>query len=386
MKKFLIILTLSTLILVNEFTLVYFTKGDLLQEYNLNKIRYFNLINLLLLVLIYLYWSDFYKLRIFSKILIIFFLFITVDYLSKYAGYGYGHSKSDYHRYIFPYDWIRGKPNVLDHNKYGFRGKTTPDTFRNPDKIVIGLFGGSTGYHGNPTILEIISEKLKKDGLENISINFSSVSSNHNQHLHRLLEFSEFSYDLIIFYGGGNETFQQLYYDPRPGYPYNFYMFENILSPIFYLTKYSNIIGELDKQFKISFGLPSFSNLNDKLQNPNKLNNENFKKWANSIKENYFETVLKSKKITENIIKPNKCNKASFLAIFQPLNVNEKTKLDYLINIIRSDLKKGEIKDMYPLKDDVKFTDIIHVDQNSKKLIADEIYPDILKIIKKNCS
>ena len=54
--------------------------------------------------------------------------------------------------------------------------------------------------------------------------NFGSVSSNHSQHVHRLIEFSDrYSFDLVIFYGGGNETFQYANYDPRPGYPYIFF-------------------------------------------------------------------------------------------------------------------------------------------------------------------
>ena len=105
-----------------------------------------------------------------------------------------------------------------------------------------------------------------------------------------------------------------LYYDPRPGYPYNFYMFENLLSPVFYLTKYSNIMGELDKQFKITFNFKSPRKLGENLQNPNDLNDEDFKTWSDKVKINYFTTLNKAKQVTENIIKPNKCNKTSFLS------------------------------------------------------------------------
>ena len=36
--------------------------------------------------------------------------------------------------------------------------------------------------------------------------------SNHNQHLHRLVKFSEFKFDVVIFYGG-NELLNNYYYD-----------------------------------------------------------------------------------------------------------------------------------------------------------------------------
>ena len=384
MKKILLFLSLLLLLFVNEFTLVNFSTENYLKEYNLIKIRFFNLINFIFILLIYFYWADFNKLKIIPKFLISFLLLISIDYLSKYAGFGYGHDRSDYHRHIFPYDWVRGKPNVLDHNQFGFRGMVTPDIKRDKNKIVIALFGGSTGYYGDPTILQSVSNNLKKKGYSNIAINFSSVSSNHNQHLHRLLEFSEHKYDFIIFYGGGNETFQQLYYDPRPGFPYNFYMFENLTSPIFYLSKYSNIMGELDKQFKITFNFKSPTKLGENLRNPMNLNDEDFKIWSDQIKINYFTTLNKAKKISENIIKPNKCIRTSFLSFFQPINISDE-KLKLLVNNVQKDLKKNNVKDLFYLKDKVIFRDIVHIDQNSKNLISDKISSEIINFIKKNC-
>ena len=54
------------------------------------------------------------------------------------------------------------------------------------------------------------SDNLKKQGVENIVYNFSSNSSNHNQHIHRLIKFLNYKYDAVIFYGGNNETIQYL--------------------------------------------------------------------------------------------------------------------------------------------------------------------------------
>ena len=60
-------------------------------------------------------------------------------------------------------------------------------------------------------------------------------------------------------------------------------MFENLLSQIFYLTKYSNIIGELDKQFKLTFNFKSPTKLGENLQNPISLNSEDFEIWSDKI-------------------------------------------------------------------------------------------------------
>ena len=175
-----------------------------------------------------------------------------------------------------------------------------------------------------------------------------------------------------------------LYYDPRPGYPYNFYMFENLLSPVFYLTKYSNIIGELDKQFKITFNFKSPTELGENLQNPNDLNDEDFKIWSDKVKKNYFTTLNKAKQITENSIKPNKCNKTSFLSFFQPINVSDK-KTKFLVDSVLKDLNKNNVKNLFYLKDQVIFKDIVHIDQNSKNLISNKISSEIINIIKINC-
>ena len=171
MKKFLLLSLFFALLLINEFTLVNFTEDNYLKEYNLIKIRYLNLINFILIILIYFYWTDFINLKIVPKFLIFILLLSSIDFLSKYAGFGYGNDKTDYHRYIFPYDWIRGKPNVLDHNQFGFRGTITPDVERDKNKIVIGLFGGSTGYNGDPTILQSVSNNLKKNDRDIFELN-----------------------------------------------------------------------------------------------------------------------------------------------------------------------------------------------------------------------
>ena len=161
-------------------------------------------------------------------------------------------------------------------------------------------------------------------------------------------------------------------------------MFENLSSPVFYLTKYSNIMGELDKQFKITFKFKSPTKLGENLQNPNNLNDQDFKLWSDKIKINYFNTLNKAKQITENVIRPNKCNKTSFLSFFQPINISDE-KLKILVDSVRKDLKKNNVNDLFYLKNKVIFKDIVHIDQNSKNLISDKISSEVINLIKINC-
>ena len=58
----------------------------------------------------------------------------------------------------------------------------------------------------------------------------------------------DFKPDLIIFYGGFNETIQNAVFDPRPGFPYNFF-YRSGTGPLSkLLLQNSAIIGEFDKK------------------------------------------------------------------------------------------------------------------------------------------
>ena len=99
---------------------------------------------------------------------------------------------------------------------------------------------------------------------------------------------------------------------------------------------------------------------------------------------NYFTTLNKAKQISENMIKPNKCIRTSFVSFFQPINISDE-KLKLLVNNVQKDLKKNNVKDLFYLKDKVIFKDIIHIDQNSKNLISDKVSSEIINFVKKNC-
>ena len=143
-------------------------------------------------------------------------------------------------------------------------------------------------------------------------------------------------------------------------------------------------MGELDKQFKITFYFKSPTKLGENLRNPINLNDEDFKIWSDQIKMNYFTTLNKAKQISENMIKPNKCIRTSFVSFFQPINISDE-KLKLLVNNVQKDLKKNNVKDLFYLKDKVIFKDIIHIDQNSKNLISDKVSSEIINFVKKNC-
>ena len=165
MKKIILIILSLILIFINELTLANLSPDSNLGIHYLIKIRFFNLITFLSMIIVYFYYENFLTVKITKKIFFIIFYLFTIDYVSKFVGFGYPTNEKDSIRYIFPYDWIRGEPNVVDHNEFGFRG-VAPNTIRDPKKFVIGFFGGSTGYAGTPPIIELLSQKLKKNNFE----------------------------------------------------------------------------------------------------------------------------------------------------------------------------------------------------------------------------
>ena len=58
--------------------------------------------------------------------------------------------------------------------------------------------------------------------------------------------YSNYNFDIVIFYGGFNETFQTLYADPRPGYPFNYWTVGELHPLKFTLLKYSPFFSEID--------------------------------------------------------------------------------------------------------------------------------------------
>ena len=79
---------------------------------------------------------------------------IALDLGLNFLGFGYPshYTEEKILRYPTPMDSFSGKPNEMGHNEFGFRGK-----FENKiNYLSIAFFGGSTGYLGEPTIIENI--------------------------------------------------------------------------------------------------------------------------------------------------------------------------------------------------------------------------------------
>lgn len=380
------------LLLFNEFTLVYLDQNPPLSEKALKNIRLINL-SVFFFPFLYSYLKKFYvalKINLFVQYFINFsnasiryispsiITIIVLDILLSFLGFGYEshYQQENIERSPSPYDSFSGKPHRLDHNKYGFRGKFITKGELNSQAISIAFFGGSTGYNGDPPIPILIQNEINKRGYESVVYNFSSTSSNHSQHLHRLLKFHDkFRFDLVIFYGGGNETLQYLDYDPRPGYPFNFF-YRQELSPLLQAAlRYSSILGEFDKYTGKLSGLSEIrSNLDANT-------------WKESIITRYWKDLSSAKRLTENMVEPNSCNASNFISVLQPANPILKSHVEVweLLKLSSQNVVHESHVDLSNLDNEISFTDIIHIDHQSRLKISKKLVDIIISTLSKNC-
>jgi lysophospholipase L1-like esterase len=116
-------------------------------------------------------------------------------------------------------------------NPMGFRFEGTLTKEKSRREYRVFVLGGSTVFNGYPlshSIPGILEELFKQDGFSNVRVyNFGVVGFVSGQELalltHTLVDYHP---DLVIVYDGGNDVYQPLQYDPRPGYPCNFISYE----------------------------------------------------------------------------------------------------------------------------------------------------------------
>ena len=276
------------------------------------------------------------------------------------------------HRYPHPYVGFTGKPNKGEsphkHNEFGFLGPELNQA--KSDDFTIAFFGGSTGYRGNPNLPIMIEENLIKNNFNkgNVFIsNFSAESSNHNQHLHMLIEFVlKSKVDLVIFYGGWNETVGQAAYDPRPGYPLNFFYIHDE-------PHWKKILIENSRLFGM---------LQHKIVNKKKFNEIVYsEKWNRDIVNNYFETLNKARLVV-NILEPNIKEKTDFFALYQPFDLSKTEEIMPIHAMIKD--KSKSLSWLYDINDilleiENSYMDAIHVEKHAREIIAEVISELIIK-------
>jgi lysophospholipase L1-like esterase len=130
-----------------------------------------------------------------------------------------------------------GAGRAIRLNAEGFRIEREIVNPKPADEIRIFVLGGSTVVGGRPvtaTIPAVIEAHLKANGLPQARVyNFGVLSFVSGQELsllvHRLIDLKP---DLVIVYDGANDVLGPWFYDPRPGYPFNFVTEEEAMSTL----------------------------------------------------------------------------------------------------------------------------------------------------------
>lgn len=156
----------------------------------------------------------------------------------------------DFFRYPRPYTMFGGRPNVsfvhidgsdplwkeshIKFNHLGFRFQKPISRQKEPGEYRVFVIGGSTlvlGTTEEKTIPGYLQTLAHKSGKKNWNVyNFGIVSAVTGQQLSLVLhELVAFQPDLIISYDGANDILSPYYADPRPNYPFNFFVIENKL-------------------------------------------------------------------------------------------------------------------------------------------------------------
>lgn len=306
------------------------------------------------------------KIVCYGVYLLLITIFFDVVILRYLLGFGYpSHlEQENVLRYPAPYIEFKGKPGVNGHNEQGFLGPSLDSTARCDFKIA--FLGGSTGYNGNPPIAKLLEQELEDTLQTSVTVaNYSILSSNHRQHIHLMLEYLyNVEADMILFYGGFNETIQSGYYDPRPGYPYNFY-YRGETGPLKkVLVEYSAVLGELDQRTGIFTG---WDELHDRYQPFSEA-------WNKTIVDYYFETLDTAERLS-GPIKATYFDHPVFLAFYQPYQVPEKFKASHQTIKKRADSVDYlyDVSNLYDSFGPNAYTDIVHVQQYARQAMAEQM-------------
>ncbi len=203
---------------------------------------------------------------------------------------------------------------TVPYAQFAFRQIMTKSSF---DKITffksdsntlkVAFFGGSTGQPIDERYFSKVLSKYLDTDVE--VVNFSCSAAHHRQHLHMIPELfgtPERQPDIVVFYGGYNELMNPLIYDPRPGYPYNFYYKEQPLY-IQALIRYSATFYLLESRTR---NITSYNRLADEYQ-------VRSDEWTTNIINKYFETLTLANNFT-NTLHSNRYGHTKFIAFYQP--------------------------------------------------------------------
>ena len=221
-------------------------------------------------------------------------------------------------RVAHPYIQFKGSAGTGGHNKLGYGGEM-PAPEKADGEYRIFVLGGSTVRFGNPTVSELLEQMFHDEGFDEVRVfNIGVSGSNTGMELARLVfDLPQYEPDLVVSYSGGNDINLPVWMDPRPGYPYNFMVYENHPLyvedyPTFALAAYGS---HLIRLFGNSYFQERFSQRGRLKQSAG----WNTADWRDGIAEAYVRNMQTSAKVASAL-------DAEFVAFLQPMLFSKKNR------------------------------------------------------------
>lgn len=212
------------------------------------------------------------------------------------------HADLSSQKFSILYEIDRDKSQLL--NQIGLRGELPSKEKGGEFRIII--LGGSAVFSNNSWLNSIpgsLGEILHQNGYTNVKVyNWGIVAFISSQELSLLTHLAlDYKPDLVLVYDGANDVHQPFTYDPRPGYPYNWFLYETGLR----LAKGKSSVEEtlsslflhsklLQQLFKKSFivRLTQIESLRNTVH-------YNSFEWRKEIADNYLNNINKMCKISQ---------------------------------------------------------------------------------------
>jgi hypothetical protein len=289
-----------------------------------------------------------------------------------------------------------GTPERL--NGRGYRG-AEPAPEKPDGEIRVFVIGGSAVFEGDPPLPALLEAELHDRGLSAVRcFNYGVLSSVSGQELVRVVfEVVDLEPDLVVMFNGGNDLTSPVQYDPRPGYPFNFIVYEaNPLLgrdvsayPKWTLLAYgSNVLRALAP----GVFTDRFVDLERVRGKVGYLSSE----WRDRIASVYVGNLVKTQQISRAF-------GSDFIAFFQPLVFFKRTlgqkeqritaplegfgkmardlRLRVRLELQRAESRQGlvarDLSDIFDSTEEDMFYDIIHVTRPGKEILARAMAEDV---------
>ncbi len=302
-----------------------------------------------------------------------------------------------------PYTMFTGLPEGQIQseslNRMGYRGEAPP-ALKESGEFRIFMLGGSTVFNGEPPIAALLQERFRETDFLKVSVyNFGVLSSVSGMELSRIVhEIADLEPDLIIMYNGANDLTHPYFWDPRPGYPFNFIVYENhpllesdIRSyPTLPLLAYgSHILRMIGSRYFLDRFVPQ----EQERQKAGYASDQ----WRGEIAKKYVGNLSKAIRVSSAL-------GSELLAFFQPMLffrdqlTEEERALGYepelgahcndmrdqfrgQVELLPDELGSRilDLSDVYDEYPSPVFVDFIHTTQESKSLIVEVIYQHMVE-------